>query len=458
MNNTQFQWNHRIHEEWGKEHLYFWRLGFSPTYDRDAIVEGLNRVIAAHGIKSYGYYQLTGVYDLLLRIWLPSAVTQEAFEESLVTHLDGADLRVYEVFIVSRVLLHWVWGETGQPRVPENGALANRLSDAAIEKTNQENLSESEFDDYTKQNLIARFRPVPGIKFFVVIPASDFALAKSARELLAKKLREILLAADGIRERSLYAGAGFGQFLIGGRVDHADFFKIHEQLTERINDLGIRDLFRVRTYTLVTSKEELLGFCESLPLSEQRIDKERTVESLLAEGESDTVEFKGSAFVDINRWLATSQATVSNEVTNEGVLRTIVGFLNSQGGTFIIGILEAGKFSEEMRSKLSKFPRVNEFICCGVEMDFLGKNWDAFQLRLQNVINTRILPPPTVSITIQRKDFQGQTMCVLSVRPSFRLWFYLKDDPNFYVRRGGSTVALVGPNADSYKDENPRGR
>ena len=109
--NTHFQWNHRIHEEWGKERLYFWRLGFAPTYDRDAIVAGLDRVMAAHGVRSYGYYQLAGAYDLLLRIWLPSSVIQEAFEGTLGKELVSADFRTCDEFVVSHILLHWIWSD-----------------------------------------------------------------------------------------------------------------------------------------------------------------------------------------------------------------------------------------------------------------------------------------------------------------------------------------------------------
>lgn len=456
---THFQWNHRIHEEWGKERLYFWWLGFAPTYNRDVIVAGLDRVMAAHGVRSYGYYQLAGAYDLLLRIWLPTSVTQEAFEKTLGTELVSADFRTCDEFVVSHILLHWIWGETEQPRVPENGTLERRLSDDVIDCINREELTQEEFDTYAGQNIIARFDSKPGIKFFIVIPDPDVSFRKSARSELGKHLREILLAADKVKERSLYAGTGFGQFMIAGRVDHADFFEMHEQVTEKINAMGVGLIFGVRTYTYVTSKQEFLGFREALPSSAERPEGERSIESLLDDGESETLEFKGSAFLDLKRWLMTGQTDRSDKVTDEGVLRSIVGLLNSRGGKVIVGVLEAPKFPEEAaQTKLRQFPAHQEYICCGVDLDFATRDWDWFQDRLHDLVNTRIVPSPRVSVTVQRQPFHGRTLCVISVRPSPRLWFYLKGDPSFYIRRGASTVPIPGPDADSYKDAHPRGK
>jgi len=456
---THFQWNHRIHEDWGKERLYFWRLGFAPTYDREKIVAGLDRVMAAHGVRSYGCYQLAGAYDLLLRIWLPSSVRQEAFEETLGKELVSADFRTCDEFVVSHILLHWIWGEVEQPRVPENGILEHRLPDDIIDRINSDDLTPKEFETFAGQNIIARFDPQPGIKFFIVIPAPDVSFRKSARSELGKRLRDILLAADKVKERSLYGGTGFGQFMIAGRVDHADFFEMHEQVTEKINAMGEGRIFGVRTYTHVTSKQGFLAFREALPCSEERPEGERPIEALLEDGESETLEFKGSAFLDLKRWLMTGQTDRSDKVTDEGVLRAIVGLLNSKGGKVIVGVLEASKFSEPTaQSKLSQFPTHQDYICCGVDLDFEKRDWDWFQNRLHELVNTRIVPSPTVSVTVQRQPYGDRTLCVISVRPSPRQWFYLKGDSSFYIRRGASTVPITGPDADSYKDEHPRGK
>lgn len=465
----QFQWNHRIHERWGNERLFFWRLGFAPAYDRDAIVLGLERVMEKHGIGSYGYYQLAGAYDMILRIWLPNSVTQEDFEKTMADELLPVDLRMYDVFIVSKIIMHHVWGRENHPLEPDETTLSQPFKDEVIDQINRRALSNDALSNHMAKHVIAPFTPEPGIKFFIVIPSAGFPDARTATDL-KRNLRKILLEADRIKEPSIYFGNGFGQFLIAGRVDYADFFYIHERLTERINGLGIGSMLRIRTYTHLTSKEQLLGFQESLPHVQQPspfvqqpepipppVSGEWSVEALLKHGESETVEFKGSAFVDINRWIATDELVPSDKVTNEGVLLTMVGFLNSKGGTLVIGVLEAEKFPEKiLKTKLSELRRQDEYLCYGVEHDFGGKNWDWFQLRLLDIMDKRISPVATPFITVQKWNFLGKTLCVLSVRPVDRLWFYLKDDPSFYVRRGASTVALAGPDADHYKLTNPR--
>jgi len=60
MMSQSVQWHPSLHEGWSQERLHFWRLAFSPTYDRAKIKGLLETAMDAHGVSSFALYELFG--------------------------------------------------------------------------------------------------------------------------------------------------------------------------------------------------------------------------------------------------------------------------------------------------------------------------------------------------------------------------------------------------------------
>lgn len=459
----RYIWHHRLHEEWGKERLFFWRLGFAPTYDRRAILRRLEAVFSENQIISYGVYESTGYHDLFLRIWLPTTITQDAFERVLYEKLSEEHLQICEPFVVSQIVADWIWQETprGPMRAPSDEIVGRRLCDAEIERINKREFTEDEIRKYEQINLVSSWRPTEGVRFIISIPRCPHPLPARARDALTVRLYGILAESPHLKDLSLYAGGGFAQFLMMGAVDPRNFSSINDVI-DQINTVGLQAFFEVRTYThiVVNAAGRELPLQDVLPLSEE-VAEEDALESYLSGEESGQLEFKGSAFVDIKRWvLGDGKLERSDKVVNEGVLKSIVGFLNARGGKLVVGILEARKFEKAKGAeRLSDFPRYENYIVCGVNLDYGTKDADWFQLRLLDLMRERITPAPLSWVTVKLQKFGPRDVCIISVRQMISdHWFYLKDKDNslFYVRQGNSTRHLSGPEADEYKRSNPR--
>ncbi|MCC7106265.1 MAG: ATP-binding protein [Chloroflexi bacterium] len=157
------------------------------------------------------------------------------------------------------------------------------------------------------------------------------------------------------------------------------------------------------------------------------------------------------------------QMQPAEQITNHGILKSIVGMLNADGGRVVVGVLETDKFKNETaHQKLRGFPAYGRYTCVGIEMDLQGHDWDWYHLRLQDIIKTRISPSPSVWVTFEPREFQGVRLCMISVRAPDTEWFYLLEDPKkadearFYVREGPRTRPVGGLEADRYKRAKPR--
>jgi Putative DNA-binding domain len=459
----RIQWNHRVHEVWAGEQLYFWRLGFFPTYDTSAIVSHLDAVFHDQHIDSYLGFELFGVYDILLRVWLPPSTSQKGFQMALYERLHEDNLQVLEVFNVWEVLRHWTWesGKEAQTRVlvPSESVMRDRLADDAVAAINDRGSKAEEFIDASKDDLVRPYDHEPGIRFVVVITSSVQTLTMNARQSLRESICEIVDSATSIFNKTLYEGFGFGQFLMMGRVSLENFEAIKRELVHPIGRAGIGEWVQARTYTHISTDDQFFLYRERIPTITvpDEIDYGGEIEELLAGEESGFLEIKGSAFTELGAWLhGAGDPRESRNLVNEGVLRTIVGMLNAEGGTVLIGALEAGRYANADTSIVESLPAHGEYLLVGIEIEYDERGWDRYQLRLRQLINERITPSPGPLVEIARTSFQGRDFCIIRVRPSATAWTYLKVDKDaparFYVRQGNSTPEVTGPDADRYKE------
>ena|GEM_PF-3077637 len=226
------------------------------------------------GIRSAVCYELAGPYDLLLRIWLPQDGEYDdfqKFQELLMDELEGADLSMCDPFQVSQLARHWIFPpEDGSMPRPSEDALKALTTDE-IERVESGEASREELERLEGEYLLADLRASPettdphdpGIKFALVVSGDPRLTTRQHKQFL-KTLIAKLDEAETVGQRSLYAGSGFGHFLILGRVTNAAFFQLGSDLLDKINETEIHALYNGRTYTHVSIQRDFMVFKESL--------------------------------------------------------------------------------------------------------------------------------------------------------------------------------------------------
>lgn len=464
-------WNHRIHQRWAGEDLTFWRMAFFPQYDQDKVLEILQEQMVVNGVRSYAVYETLGIFDLFVRAWVPSQ-TFERFEEALKEALAPVYLQLLESFFVSRTLRHHLWpGEELRPEEPEQSFLEDKWPSGTILAANEATLAEDLALQAANTCVLRPLIQRSGIKFFTIITQPGYSVIGPAKRRLESELYKAFDEFN-IEQPALYEGSGFGQFVLMGRVDAENYFDI-TSLAEFINGLGIREFAGARPYTYLCAGEDVLYYADRLPtdIATDELD----VDALLAQDENQTLEFKGSALSNLDRWLATDDAepVADDSMLDDGIIRAIVGMLNADGGTLVIGALEAkrkygGRAADE-HPKLAGAPQRGNYVIVGIdaEPEFTEKEqkgltaWDAFRLWLLDVIGTRIDPAPAGAIGISPHEISGRTLCIVRIQPSRATWYYrllkARQTVSFFVREDGRTMSLIGSAADVYKRTNPRG-
>ena len=159
--------------------------------------------------------------------------------------------------------------------------------------------------------------------------------------------------------------------------------------------------------------EFIWGDTPALP----RID----VEKLISQGECDTVEFKSSARWDVRQ-------NRENRALESVIIKTLAGFLNTRGGTLIIGVDDHGKIF-------------------GLESDYgtlsERRDRDGYQQFLVNLISSTLGKEICAHLSISFHAIDGRDVCVVQTarcgRPA-----YVKDgqQTKFYIRAGNTTQEL----------------
>lgn len=463
------QWHHRAHETWGNQELIFWFLPFNSMYNPEKVLEVIKELLAEHGVLAFSCYEVMGLYDVLLRVWLPHG-RRKAFEKSLYERLGQFGLRDAQFFEVEDVLRHWVWAsednESGPPVEPTEEFLAAKPGTGIVLSLNNvgdlgdEGFDEPMFKLYADQNVIAAKRRVRGIRLITAIQPEPGGVPEGQIQGLGEALGETL---DGLatvaHERALYFGRGgtMSRFLLTCTIDYGDY---HRFRTEILTEIGavIRARGPVRTLTFPVTSFDYLLFQDHLP--HDRVP-EPTIDELLQQDESQTLELKASAFSPLSPWLNRKEAEPVERPAypNETILRAIASFLNSNDGTLIIGVMEASDY-EQHSAVTGELPEVGPHRVLGLADPTFTANgkrgWDEFERKLQGVIAERIDPPPSQLLGIRHERCQGRDLCVVVVEsPRVHKGYFVKDGgaSRFYVRRGAAVKELHGPAVIEYLDE-----
>jgi hypothetical protein len=147
----------------------------------------------------------------------------------------------------------------------------------------------------------------------------------------------------------------------------------------------------------------------------RELDKNLT--ALISKGESDDLEFKSSFRYDYRQQKV-------NKALESVIIKTLAGFMNTQGGSLLIGVADDGSI-------------------VGLEADYntlSRKDSDGYTQLIMSAIADKIGTPACKLVKILFHGHDGKEVCRIIVLPS-PMPVYAKEDnqPRFYVRTGSGT-------------------
>jgi len=172
------------------------------------------------------------------------------------------------------------------------------------------------------------------------------------------------------------------------------------------------------------SANTILEKFESIQSTFKQLSSEDQILSLIRKGENKHIEFKES----FSKNIRTGQKDKEIEKSS---LKNIVGFLNADGGTLLIGIADSGEIK-------------------GVEDDFFTSS-DKYKLNFKNAINSKIGSEFYSLIDFDLFSIAGHQVLRVDCKASREPCFY--DQTEFFVRTNPATDKLEGKKQVDYIKE-----
>jgi type I restriction enzyme R subunit len=160
----------------------------------------------------------------------------------------------------------------------------------------------------------------------------------------------------------------------------------------------------------------------------KKLSKSASIKDLIKEGENQNLEFKSSLRWDVKN-------NMENKDLENVIIKTVVGFMNSEGGQLIIGVEDDGNV-------------------LGLEDDYnslRNGNRDKFELHLNQLFMSKIGKEYIQFVRVSFEKINGKDVCLVTIRPSNKP-AYLKhgDKEEFYARTGNATNAFTLSEATEY--------
>ncbi len=146
----------------------------------------------------------------------------------------------------------------------------------------------------------------------------------------------------------------------------------------------------------------------------------------------------------------------NKEIALKGVLKAIVGFLNTEGGKVVIGAIEKSQYPKLPDNFLALFPEYQNYYLPGIEIELDKKGVDDYLLKVRNLIEQHIARDLADIVTSTVAILNGKTLCLIEIAEVSDRWYYLNKN-DFFVRDGNRTILLQGEDADKYKRRRNRG-
>ena len=169
------------------------------------------------------------------------------------------------------------------------------------------------------------------------------------------------------------------------------------------------------------------------PFAERMKDVESGVRSLIESGESALVEFKSTAFH--NMYSKKRDTTITWTV-----IKTIAAFLNSAGGTLLIGVNDSGN-------------------PVGIELDYphvKRQNRDGWELSITSAVKHALGPVTATEISVAYCTMSNRTIARIDVCPGIQPKFAKqkgKGREMFFARLNNATEELSGQALLAYREQ-----
>tara|TARA_B110000902_G_scaffold62062_1_gene73346 strand:+ start:73 stop:1791 length:1719 start_codon:yes stop_codon:yes gene_type:complete len=187
------------------------------------------------------------------------------------------------------------------------------------------------------------------------------------------------------------------------------------ELQKIIDDLQLELSLNPKNATVILEKFDTI----QSPLKSLSIEDE--ILSLIRKGEGKKIEFKQTFSKNIH-------TNKKDTVIEKSALKNIVGFLNAEGGTLLIGIADNSDVT-------------------GIEDDFF-KSKDKYLLNFKNAINTKIGSEFYPLIEYDIVNVWDKNILKIDCKKSTEPCFY--DDKEFFVRTNPATDRLEGKKQREY--------
>jgi len=215
----------------------------------------------------------------------------------------------------------------------------------------------------------------------------------------------------------------------------ADYLKPVKEKFPKALDLQCipqdEELWKIENYEqFLEERRKLLAknintFLENITASEETVAP-ISLEEMIAEGESDELEFKSTLRWDLKE-------CVVNKKLEEVIMKTVAAFANSEGGTLLIGVSDDGDIH-------------------GLEPDYQslgGVDRDKFELHLRNLLNQQFgTGLVTSKVSIKFHAIDDKDVCLIETAPANAPVIVKVKDKNgvptekFYARSGNSSQEI----------------
>lgn len=211
------------------------------------------------------------------------------------------------------------------------------------------------------------------------------------------------------------------QIAIPSPAEQEDIVHSHgqlESLTAAIGNLQKELALNPRSASAIRSQ------VESMLETIGELTEADRIMSMAREGESATVEFKESFSLDVRKGTKEKYIELSS-------LKTIAGFLNTNGGVLLVGVTDGGAI-------------------CGVnyEVNKFHKSHDSFLLHFKNQMKQRIGEQYYPFISQQLVNLGNVHVLMVACSPATSPCYL--DGKDFYVRTNPATDKLEGPKLVEY--------
>lgn len=424
------------------EYVRYVRVSLNSQYTTEQFFQSFEKMCQKWNVENFTVLEVYGAHDLIIRIF---SKQERPFYEDFRAWIEAPAPKMKATPTqwgdYGKCLHHWLWAEDNLALSEVDEALLNNIVESPfdVEARLLEDIGETELS--AKNALRVEENSKPGIRFLVFISSateSDKSMPNDAKTLFAETVVNDVLSIDGITHEEIYEGENSDWLIIDARAEFENYFAINSLKTILHSSLLASYGCRITTYLCCNNIEgslELEKLCathnqKAPPLTEE------DVRLTLERPESGHIEVKGSVQQDLRAFF-TDGAIVKMKPKDgvDPVLKTIAGFLNTDGGILIIGAVEEIHFQGV---DLSNYPQLGDHRLCGIDSDM---DFDKAERTVTNKIRQQISSTASRLCKISYFKIEDKEIMTVEVRRSPTVQDYLG---NIYVRENAQTRQLNG--------------